>query len=101
MKKIINGKLYNTETAEMVGEYEKGRFRNDSGWYREELYRKRTGEFFLFGEGGGTSKYSAYLVDAKDDGSKIIKLSIGEVKSWMEEHESVESYIEIFGDVEE
>jgi hypothetical protein len=27
-------------------------------WVCEELYRKRTGEYFLYGEGGPMSKYS-------------------------------------------
>ena len=43
---IINGKLYNTETATYVGGYSNGLSINDFNYYDEELYRKRTGEYF-------------------------------------------------------
>ena len=51
MKKIINGKMYNTETAKYCGGYE---FSNcgDFNYVCEELYQKKTGELFLYGEGG-------------------------------------------------
>ena len=51
MKKIINGRLYNTESAKKVGYYNNGRIYNDFSFFEETLYRKRTGEFFLHGEG--------------------------------------------------
>ena len=57
MKKIINGKMYNTETARKRGEYEYSN-RRDFNYVSEELFRKRTGEFFTAGEGGAASKYA-------------------------------------------
>ena len=58
MKKIINGKLYDTDTAKVVGFYENARSRGDFSHMEETLYKKRTGEFFLFGEGGPMTKYA-------------------------------------------
>ena len=49
MKKIINNKMYNTETATEVASYDNGCYLSDFRHFREELYRKRTGEFFLYG----------------------------------------------------
>lgn len=46
MKKIINGKKYDTSTAKYLGEYDFG-YQSSFNWYREELYEKKTGEFFL------------------------------------------------------
>lgn len=46
MKKIINGKMYNTETAEFIDSYESG-YPKDFAYVYEALYRKKTGEFFL------------------------------------------------------
>ena len=49
MIKIINGKKYNTDTAKMVGDYDNNQPTNDFYYFAEELYRKKTGEFFLYG----------------------------------------------------
>ena len=61
MKKILGGKKYDTETARMVGNYWNG----NSGFGKcyEALYCKRTGEFFLYGEGGPMSKYGVAYGD--------------------------------------
>jgi len=55
MKKIINGKRYDTETAQLIGSASYSN-RTDFRFWSEELYRKKTGEFFLYGEGGPASK---------------------------------------------
>ena len=57
MKKIINGKLYDTSTAHLVGEWDNQLYGNPD-YAAESLYRKRTGEFFLHGEGGARSRYA-------------------------------------------
>ena len=54
MKKIINGKVYDTASAKLVGEWDNGRYGRDFGRCAEELYQKRTGEFFLHGSGGAS-----------------------------------------------
>lgn len=48
MKKIINGKMYNTETAEKLTSWEHS-YRSQVDWYEEMLYKKKTGEYFLYG----------------------------------------------------
>ena len=58
MKKIIKGKVYDTDTAQKVAEYSNNYPRSDLHFYEEELYRKKTGEFFLYGSGNAASKYS-------------------------------------------
>lgn len=101
MKKIIKGKMYNTETAEMVGSYSKGNLQNDFNAYREELYRKKTGEFFIWGEGNGNTKYASHVESMRTYGNKIIPLTVDESKEWVEKHESVNTYISLFGEVQE
>lgn len=44
MKKIINKKLYDTSTATCIAEYSGPARVSDFSFYRETLYRKRTGE---------------------------------------------------------
>ncbi len=101
MKKIINGKKYDTETATKLGEDCHG-YRNDINFWSEELYRKKTGEFFLYGEGGARSQYGVQVSqNSWGGGENIIPYTEDEAKRWCENHLSVEEYEAIFGEVEE
>ena len=85
MKKIINGKRYDTETAEFCGSREYG-YPGDFDHVSEELYQKRTGEFFLYGEGGPNLKYREEIsMNSWSGGEKIIPLTDDEAKEWAEE----------------
>ena len=102
MQKIINGKKYNTETAEMVGEYWNGRSPSDFSHVSEELYKKRTGEFFLYGEGGPMTKYKVTVgTNSWSGGESIVPLTFEEAREWAEEHLEVDEYEAIFGEVTE
>mgnify|MGYP000083951940 CR=1 FL=1 len=98
MKKIINGKRYNTETAMLLYEYVSDYSRSDGNYYKESLYKKRTGEYFLFGEGGGLSPYAEYLsgYGCYTYGYDIRPLSFKEAQKWAEDHMEVEEYDKIF-----
>ena len=101
MKKIINGKMYNTETATNVGEYRSG-YPNDFHYYEETLYKKKTGEFFLYGKGNAASPYTKSVGQNCWSGSEeIIPYTEAESKEWAEKHLDADEYIEVFGDVEE
>ena len=95
MKKIINGKLYDTDTAKMLGL--DGGGDGFKAWH-EELYQKRTGEFFLYGHGGAMTKYAQALGDNSwSGGEKIMPLSLAAAREWAEEHLDADVYGEIFG----
>lgn len=102
MKKIINGRMYNTETAKPIKFYA-----NDGGWrdfrhYEETLYLKRTGEFFVAGEGGPMTKYAQPCGQSgRSSGSDIIPLTEREAKEWAERHMDADEYEETFGEVPE
>ena len=55
MKYQRNGKTYDTETARMVLAADNGKAAASPQFFRQTLYRKRTGEFFLHCEGGSES----------------------------------------------
>ena len=101
MKKIINNKMYNTETATEVASYDNGCYLGDFRHFREELYRKRTGEFFLYGSGGAMSKYSKPCGSGRSGGDQIIPMSESKAKRWVMEHCDADTYIKLFGEVEE
>lgn len=101
-RKIINGKLYNTETATCVGRYYNSLSTSDFRFFEEELFSKHTGEYFLSGEGGPLSKYAEYLDDGcRTYGKDILPLSLDEAKEWVEHHMSADDYVKEFGVVEE
>ena len=96
MKKIIDGKRYDTETATLIGEHEHSN-RSDFGWYEEGLYQKRTGEFFLAGRGGPQTKYSRSIdQNSWSGGEGIFPLSVAEAKEWAEAHLTADEYESVF-----
>ena len=98
MKKIIKGKLYDTDTAKKLGSDSSPVGPRDFSYWHEELYQKRTGEFFLYGEGGPMSRYSRSMGDNSwSGGEEIIPLTFGTAREWAEEHLSADEYGEIFG----
>lgn len=84
MSKIINGKKYDTETAALVGEWNNGLYTNDIYYQSEDLYLKKTGEFFLY----------RWL-------NNYVPLSLAEAQDWAERHLTGEEYEKLFGTVEE
>lgn len=95
MKKVINGKMYNTETAKRVGYvwYDNSRYARPE----EELYLKKTGEFFLW-----SIPSSLYVLENDLQGyNGVYPLSEEEAKAWAEKNLDGEEYVELFGEVEE
>lgn len=102
MRKIIEGKVYDTSTAKRMGFWSNGCSYSDFNFVEETLYQKRTGEFFLHGEGGAMSKYSKACRGNSWSGSeKIMPLTYEEANKWAMENLDAEEYEEIFGEIVE
>lgn len=102
MKKIINGKVYDTDTAKELGSWANGGTWRDFTHMEETLYRKKTGEFFLHGEGGPMSRYAeAQGQNSWSGGSRIMPMTFTEARKWAEEHLDGDEYEAIFGTVTE
>ena len=97
MKKIINGKRYDTETAEMVADDSYSNY-GDFEYWSEELYRTKRGNWFLCGEGGAMSRYSRSVgQNETGGGSAIIPLTRGKALAWLGAHAPAsEAYEEYF-----
>lgn len=96
MKKIINGKRYDTNTAKELGYYEYSNRRDFHHW-EETLYRKNTGEYFLHGVGGAMSRYAESCGQNEwCGGEKIIPLTLEAAQKWAEEYLDADEYEKIF-----
>ena len=99
MKKIINNKLYDTATAKKLAEWDENGT-DPLNYIAEALYRKKTGEFFVFGDGGANTKY-ARIGRLKDfePGSAILPMSVEQAKEWALDRLPKNEYDDIFGDM--
>ena len=86
MKKIINGKTYNTETATELGHYRNVLSGSDFFNVSEWLYMTRKGAYFLCGEGGAASSWGEACGDSWTGGSDIRVMSESEALHWMSRH---------------
>ncbi len=102
MRKIINGKMYDTNTAKEISYWNNGGSHSDFDFCEETLFRKRTGEFFLYGFGGAMSKYSKSCgLNSWEGSEEIIPLTEDKARKWVETHADAEDYIKVFGEPEE
>ena len=90
MKKIVNGKRYDTETATGIASWSNNLGTSDFHYIEEILYRTKNSNWFLYVEGGATSKYSSPQGSARGYGRDIIPLTIEETQEWLEKHDEVE-----------
>ena len=95
MQQIINGKKYDTETANYFGACESTNLK--CGFKeRMALFRKDNGEYFLHNS----------LQELSWIGDRVLNLNINplteaEAKKWAEKHLSVERYEAFFGECKE
>ena len=102
MRKIVEGKVYNTMTAEMLAEYFSGHSIGDYHRYEEELYKTKKGAYFIHGKGGAASKYAERCPSGGyNPGEDIRPISEDTAKKWAQDRLSVDEYEEIFGPLEE
>ena len=101
MKKIINGKMYNTETAEYLGSWDNGLSNSDFHVISEFLYKTRKGTYFIHGKGGAMTKYADRAGSMYCEGERITPISEEEARRWAENNLSAENYADIFGEPEE
>ena len=101
MKKIINGILYNTETAKELAEWSNGLTSSDFSNETETLYRKKNGQLFLYGSGGPLSEYAVSYMQSWTSGEDIKPLTIEAAKRWAENKLDADEYEEVFGEVSE
>jgi len=86
MKKVVVGKLYDTETARVIA---KNPHYSDCDFCEETLYRKRNGEYFRILDHDGLGPCT------------FVPISEEEAKALCEEWLDGDAYMDLFGQVEE
>lgn len=90
MKKRIHGLLYSTDTAKLI-------FDNQGkGDKEEKLYRKRTGEFFLYTKHNTLHDRPIDQRHSLTSGELLVPLTYEEAKAWSKETMPTEKYNEVF-----
>ncbi len=82
MKKIIDGKVYNTETAERIAN--EGKSLHNFYSTSEALYRTKNGAWFIHGKSSAGGAYSRWSGNSCGFGEDIIALERKEVLCWAE-----------------
>lgn len=84
IKKVIDGKLYNSETATLIARWDNGQFPSDFRHCSENLCMTKKGAFFIHGSGGAMSKYAVQCGGNSMGGSSdLIALSPEAAKNWI------------------
>lgn len=58
MKRVIEGKLYNTETADKICDLPCQYYPGDFNYHETTMYRSPKGQYFLAGRGGPKTRWS-------------------------------------------
>lgn len=97
MKRIVNGKRYDTDKADLVAEASHGT-PGDFSFYEESLYHTRRGAWFVYGEGGPSSPYSQQVGSgSRGAGSAVVPLEDTEAMRWLEKEGYTSDLEEWFG----
>jgi len=86
MRKVVNGKRYDTETAALVAADSYSQC-GDLEYWSEEIYQTKKGNWFLYGEGNAMSPYArATGQNEVSGGSTIVPFSPKDALAWLEAH---------------
>jgi predicted HicB family RNase H-like nuclease len=99
MKRIINGRTYSTETADLICTLSCPFGRSDFHWHDTAMYRTKGGAYFLAGEGNAMSMWSR-SVDRNSwgPGEGIKPLAVSEAQSILEEEGETDAVEKWFGE---
>lgn len=88
IKRVIDGKVYDTETAEQICDCgSHGYSSRDFKWHDTYLYRTKNGAFFLAGEGGPMTMWAQQSGNGVGYGEGIRALSEAEAREYAERAE--------------
>ncbi len=91
MKRIINGKRYDTESAEIIASWSNGYNPGDFNYCDEDLHKTKKGAYFIAGDGGALSKYAESCENGSCSGEGIRVLDEDQAFAWLEQTGNTEA----------
>ncbi len=101
MKKVIERKLYDTETATLIAEWENTHDTRDFTYINEALYRTPSGTYFLVGAGGPDTRYAERHGNLTSGSREWFLFTRVEALEWAERVGATTCILEHFGDLVE
>lgn len=103
MKKIIDNRVYDTDTAQLIKRADHDNIRNGEGKCKQSLYRKRTGDYFLCVSGARTDTFhNLHLADVRHDRERhIYCLTYEQARAWCEAEMDADEWLENFEPAED
>ena len=102
MQKVINRKLYNTETATLIASWSNDSEAGDPHYCHEELYKTMRGNFFLYGEGGAQTHWGNTNGKIIWEGDGIDPIDQEEAEQWINDHHiCLDDPYHVFHEIEE
>ena len=96
IRKIIDGRIYDTKTAKRVLHLDCHRFGDDFEWENTDVYLSPKGQWFLAGRGNALSRWATRQVDGPVAGDGIELLNEDEVKVLFQQYDGpYEVYFEV------
>ena len=95
MKKVIDGKLYDTNTGIKVIAMDNGKYSDDFNNYNATIYRTKKGALFIFEDGGAYSKMGRTLGSGASGGSSDMKVLTDEQAVEMIQEWHADRYISV------
>lgn len=98
MKKVLNGKLYDTEKAHLIADVPHSNIKSSEGACEQRLYLKKNGEFFLWLAGARSEIASNMALDSgiHDRERHIYPLSYEQARKWAESEMPADEWLELF-----
>lgn len=101
MKKVINGKVYNTEKAKLIAEAHHDNIKDADGKsLKQWMYQKKTGEYFIYAIGAAIELQNIFQHGYKPNAG-IYPLTYDQAQKWAERELSADQWESIFGDPED
>ena len=101
MKKVINGKLYDSETAILI-DTAVSTSQSEHRSYSETLYKTPKGNFFLVGHGGPQTRWAQQTEEGVTSyGYGLIAIKADDALAWCEENNTEALLIMTHFDVDE
>lgn len=98
MRKVVNGRVYDTDTAKLVCEWDNGEMPSGLGYVYHGLHRKKTGEFFLHVCGGAATNWAK---PTETGGTRraehVVLATYDEARALVEAHGTADEYEAVFG----